>query len=63
MGIINRRNAVLGWSVWQIAKTGRQAQGEGGRRERAHAGLKKGGAIASDSRRGRRRALVLAQEV
>ncbi len=21
MGIINRRNAVLGWSVWKVAKT------------------------------------------
>jgi hypothetical protein len=47
MGIINRRNAVLGWSVWKVAKR------LGKRKARAavpgsgeHAGLNKG-AIAS----------------
>jgi hypothetical protein len=46
MGIINRRNAVLGWSVWQVAKQlgKRKAKSAGGGE---HAGLKKGGAIAS----------------
>lgn len=43
MSIINRRNAVLGWGVWQIAKAAskRKAKqalpGKGG-----HAGLNKG---------------------
>jgi hypothetical protein len=47
MGIINRRNAVLGWGVWKITKEfGKQkaraaVPGTGG-----HAGLNKG-AIAS----------------
>jgi len=47
MSIINRRNAVLGWGVWQVAKAAskRKAKqavpGKGG-----HAGLNKG-AIAS----------------
>ena len=46
MGIINRRNAVLGWGVWQVAKQlgKRKAKSGGGG---GHAGLKKGGAIAS----------------
>ena len=47
MSIINRRNAVLGWGIWQVAKAAskRKAKqavpGKGG-----HAGLNKG-AIAS----------------
>ena len=46
MGIINRRNAVLGWGVWQVAKElGKRKAKSGGGGE--HAGLKKGGAIAS----------------
>ena len=46
MGIINRRNAVLGWSVWQIAKqAGRRKAKAAAGGERT--GLKKGGAIAS----------------
>lgn len=46
MGIINRRNAVLGWGVWQLAKQAgkRKAKAAGGGERTT---LKKGGAIAS----------------
>jgi hypothetical protein len=46
MSVINRRNALLGWSVWQLAKAlakgkARQARpGAGG-----HAGLNKGAIV------------------
>jgi hypothetical protein len=46
MGIINRRNAVLGWGVWKVEKL---REAEGPRRcpgTGEHAGLNKG-AIAS----------------
>ena len=47
MGIINRRNAVLGWGVWKIAKqVGRRQAKAAVRSSGGHAGLNKG-AIAS----------------
>jgi hypothetical protein len=47
MGIINRRNAVLGWGVWKIAKrVGRQKAKAAVPGPGEHAGLNKG-AIAS----------------
>jgi ABC-type Co2+ transport system permease subunit len=42
MGIINRRNAVLGWSVWQIAKRlGKRKAREAVPGTGDHAGLNK----------------------
>ena len=42
MGIINRRNAVFGWSVWQIAKrVGRKKAREAVPGSGDHAGLNK----------------------
>ncbi len=29
MGIVNRRNAVLGWGVWQVAKRSAKLKGKG----------------------------------
>jgi hypothetical protein len=47
MGIINRRNAVLGWGVWKVAKTvGKQKARAAVPGTGEHAGLNKG-AIAS----------------
>jgi hypothetical protein len=47
MGIINRRNAVLGWSVWKIAKRfGKQKARAAVRGSGGHRGLNKS-AIAS----------------
>jgi hypothetical protein len=47
MGIINRRNAVLGWSVWKVAKRfGKQKARAAVPGTGEHAGLNKG-AIAS----------------
>jgi hypothetical protein len=47
MGIINRRNALLGWGVWKIAKrVGRRKAREAVPGSGDHAGLNKG-AIAS----------------
>ena len=31
MGIVNRRNAVLGWAVWQVGKRVAKTEGEDGR--------------------------------
>jgi hypothetical protein len=33
MSIVNRRNAVLGWTVWQVDEEDREAEGEVGRAE------------------------------
>jgi hypothetical protein len=42
MGIVNRRNAVLGWSVWQIAKRiGKKKAKEAVPGTGEHAGLNK----------------------
>jgi ABC-type Co2+ transport system permease subunit len=42
MGIINRRNAVLGWSVWQVAKRfGKKKAREAVPGTGDHAGLNK----------------------
>jgi hypothetical protein len=47
MGIVNRRNAVLGWGIWKIAKSfGRQKARAAVPGTGAHAGLNKS-AIAS----------------
>jgi hypothetical protein len=47
MGIVNRRNAVLGWGVWKIAKkVGKRKARTAVRGTGGHAGLNKG-AIAS----------------
>ena len=47
MGIINRRNAVLGWGVWKVAKrVGKQKARAAVPGTGEHAGLNKG-AIAS----------------
>jgi hypothetical protein len=47
MGIINRRNAVLGWGVWKLAKQfGKQKAREAVPGPGEHAGLNKS-AIAS----------------
>ncbi|MDX6370324.1 MAG: hypothetical protein QOG93_1826, partial [Gaiellaceae bacterium] len=47
MGIINRRNAVLGWGVWKVAKKfGKQKAKAAVPGTGEHAGLNKG-AIAS----------------
>jgi hypothetical protein len=47
MGIVNRRNAILGWGVWQAFKAyGRQKAKEAVPGHGDHAGLNKG-AIAS----------------
>jgi hypothetical protein len=47
MGIINRRNAVLGWGVWQVAKrVGKRKAREAVPGTGRHAGLDKS-AIAS----------------
>ena len=47
MGIVNRRNALLGWGVWKVAKKfGKQKAKRGSSGHREHAGLNKG-AIAS----------------
>jgi hypothetical protein len=43
MGIVNRRNAVLGWSVWKIGKAvGKRKAKQAVPRTGAHAGLNKG---------------------
>jgi hypothetical protein len=42
MGVINRRNAVLGWTVWQVAKwLGKQKAREAVPGPGNHAGLNK----------------------
>jgi hypothetical protein len=47
MGIVNRRNAVLGWGVWKVFKAfGRQKARQAVPGAGEHAGLNKG-AIAS----------------
>jgi hypothetical protein len=47
MGIINRRNALLGWGVWKIAKSVGRRQARAAKPGSGdHAGLNKG-AIAS----------------
>ena len=35
MGIVNRRNAVLGWAVWKVGSERREDEGEAGRAERS----------------------------
>ena len=43
MGIVNRRNAVLGWGVWKIGKAvGKRKAKQAVPRTGAHAGLSKG---------------------
>lgn len=47
MGIVNRRNALLGWGVWKLAKEfGKQKAKEAVPGKGDHAGLNKG-AVAS----------------
>jgi len=62
MGIVNRRNAVLGWGVWKVAKRfGKQkARGRTGERRARRTEQVRD---RFDLRRPRRCALVLAQEI
>ncbi len=47
MAIINRRNAVLGWSVWHVTKSVAKQKARGAPTRGDHGAVKKSAALAS----------------